>query len=65
VKAQISEAFICAGFDAVLLKGPLLVNLEFFTSVMMHYHGNRKVVNLLEQLTELSKAQVMLGIKSR
>ena len=30
---------------------------------MMHNHGNRNVVNLLEQLTELFKAQVMPGIR--
>ena len=31
----------------------------FLTSVMMHYNGNREVVNMLEQLSELSKAQKM------
>jgi len=31
--------------------------------VSMRNHGNRKVVKLLEQLTELSKAQVMPGIR--
>ena len=31
--------------------------------VMMHNHGNTEFVNLLEQLTELSKAQVMPGIR--
>jgi len=58
VKAQISVTFFHAGLDAVLLEGLLLVNF-FFTSVMMLNHGNMRVVNLLKQLTELSKAQVM------
>ena len=30
---------------------------------MVYYHGNGKFVNLLEQLTELSKAQAMPGIR--
>jgi len=34
-----------------------------FTFVLMHNHGNRKVANLLEQLTELYEAQVMPGIR--
>jgi len=51
VKTQISETFLCAGFDAVRLK-----------SVMMRNHGNKRVVNLLEQLAEISKAQLMPGI---
>jgi len=38
--------------DAELLEGLL------FTSVTMRNHGNRKVVNLSKQLTELPKAQV-------
>jgi len=31
--------------------------------VIMRNHDNREVVNLLEQLTELSKAKVMPGIR--
>ena len=52
--------------DAVLLEGLLLVT-QFFTPVGIRNHGDRKVVNPLEQLTELSKARVMPGIdpKSR
>ena len=54
VKTQISET----GLDAELLEGLLLI-----TSVMMRNHGNREVVHLLELLAELSKAQVMPGIR--
>jgi len=47
--------------DAVLLGNSRLVTGTVLH--MMHYHGNRNVVCTLEQLTELSKAEVMPGMK--
>jgi len=38
-------------------------NWKFFASVVMHDHGIREVVNLLEQLSKLSKAKVIPGIR--
>jgi len=37
--------------------------VKFFTTVRRHNHGNRKVVNLSEQLTDLSKAPVLPRIR--
>jgi len=40
-------------------------NWHFFISVMMHNHGNWRVVSIWEQLTELSEAQVIPKMRSK
>jgi len=49
----ISETFFYTYLDAVLLEGLLLL------TAMMRNRGNRKVVDQLVQLTELSKVPVI------
>jgi len=40
-----------------------LLPVTFVTFAMVRNHGNRKGANLLEQLTELYKAEVIHGIR--